>query len=42
MLIGEHKQLELHQCVPGHPEEMSDIHNSCQKSLQMTTWDLPA
>jgi len=23
MLIDEQKQLELHQCVPGHSEEMS-------------------
>jgi len=42
VLIGERKQLELHQCLPGHSEEMSDIHSSFQKSLRMTTWDIPA
>jgi hypothetical protein len=26
MLIDEQKQLELHQCVLEHIEEMSDIH----------------
>ena len=36
VLTGEQKQLELHQCLPGHSEEMSDIHTSFQKSLQMT------
>jgi len=42
MQIDEQIQLELHQCVPGHSEEISDIHSSFQRSLQMTTWDLPA
>jgi len=28
MLIDEQKQLELHQCIPGHSEEISDIHTS--------------
>jgi len=42
MLLDEQKQLELHQCVPGQSEEISDIHTSFQRSLQMTTWDLPA
>jgi len=35
MLIDEQKQLELHQCRPGHSEEMSDIHISFWTSLQM-------
>jgi len=42
MLTDEQKQLELHHCIPGHSEEMSDIHTSFQRSLQMTTRDLPA
>jgi len=42
MLIYEQKQLELHQCIPGHSEEMSDFHTSLQRQLQMTTRDLPA
>ena len=42
MLIDEWKKLELHQCVPEHSEEISDIHTSFQRSLQMTTWDIPA
>jgi len=41
MLIEEQKQLELHQCIPGHSKAMSDFHTSIQRSLQMTTWDLP-
>ena len=42
MLIDEQKQLDWHLFVPGHSEEMSDIHTSFQRSLQMTTWDFPA
>jgi len=42
MLIDEQKQLELHQCTPGQSEEMSDIHISFQRSLQVTAWDLSA
>ena len=42
MLIDEQKQLELQQCIPGHSEEVSDIHTSFQRSLQITAWDLPA
>jgi len=42
MLIDEQKQLELHQCLPEHSKEISDIHTSIQRSLQMTTWDLTA
>jgi len=37
MLIDEQKQLELHKCIPGHSEEMPDIHTSLQRSLQMAT-----
>jgi len=36
MLIDEQKQLDLHQCVPEHSEDLSDIHTSFQMSLQMT------
>ena len=42
MLIYEQKQLELHECVPGHSEEMSDIRISFQRMLRMTTWDIGA
>jgi len=42
MLLDEQKQLDLHQCVTGHSEELADIHTSFQMSLQMTTWDLLA
>ena len=42
MLMYEQKQLELHQCVPGHSEEMLDIHTSLQSSLQTTTLHLSA
>jgi len=42
MLIDEQKQLELHQWIPVHSEEMPDIHTSLQRALQMTTWLLPA
>jgi hypothetical protein len=42
MVTDDQKQLELHQCIPGHSEEMSDIHTSLQRPLQVTTWDLPA
>jgi hypothetical protein len=41
MLIEEQKELELHQCIPGHSEEISDIHTSLQRALQMTTWVFP-
>jgi len=36
VLLDEQKQLELHQCVPGQSEDMSDIHISFKRSLQMT------
>ena len=42
ILIYEQKQFEWHQFIPGHWEEMSAIHTSFQRSLQMTTLDLPA
>ena len=42
MLIDEQTQLELQQRIPGHTEEISDIHISLQRSLRMTTWDFPA
>jgi len=41
MLTDEQKQLELYQFIPGQSEEMSDIHTSFQRSLQITAWDLP-
>ena len=42
LLIDEQKQLELHQCLPGHSEVISDFHTSFRRSLQMTIRDLPA
>ena len=42
MLIDEQKQLELHQYIPEHSEEMSDVHTFFQMSLQMTSWDISA
>ena len=42
VLTDEHKQLEWHQFIPRHSEEMPDINTSFQRSLQMTTWDTPA
>jgi len=41
MLIDEQKQLGLPQCLTGHTEEISDIHTSFQRALQVTSWDLP-
>jgi len=42
VVTDDQKQLNLHQCILGHSEEMSDIHTSFQRPLQVTTWDLPA